>query len=83
MKQDKNKSWWKQPNFVTGFIILLVVICFSLLAIELIIHRHSEFDFEGWFGFYGLFGFVAYVVLIVLAKLIRKLVKRPEDYYGD
>jgi hypothetical protein len=44
---------------------------------------HHGFGFESWPGFYALFGFAAYVLLIQVAKQFRKLVKRPETYYGD
>ena len=38
---------------------------------------------EMWTGFYAIYGFVACVLLVVLAKVMRKVVMRPETYYGD
>jgi hypothetical protein len=39
---------------------------------------------HGWeslWGFYAVYGFAACVLLVLLAKQLRKLLKRPEDYY--
>ena len=44
---------------------------------------HHGFAFESWPGFYALFGFIACVALVLSAKELRKLLMRPEDYYGD
>lgn len=44
---------------------------------------HHGFSFERWPGFYSLYGFVACVALVLAAKELRKLLIRPEDYYGD
>ena len=47
---------------------------------------HGEqhgFAFESFSGFYAFFGLVACVALVLAAKELRKLIMRPEDYYGD
>ena len=40
-----------------------------------------DFAVEGWFGFHGLFGFVACVALVLAATALRRILKRPADYY--
>ena len=61
-------------------------ICALLLVADVVFHfvghKHVHFDIESWPGFYALAGFVSYVGLELGAKQLRKLVKRPEDYYG-
>ncbi len=53
-----------------------------LLIIELFLHKHPHFEWEGWPEFYAVFGFVACVALVLAAKyILRPLVKRGEDYY--
>jgi hypothetical protein len=48
----------------------------------LFVHRQEELAFAAWFAFYAVFGFVACVALVLAAKeILRRLVKRPEDYY--
>jgi len=46
-----------------------------------IYHKQTHFFFEKWFGIYGLFGFTACVCLVLAAKVMRKMLKREEDYY--
>jgi hypothetical protein len=55
--------------------------CVVLLVIDLLYHRHSLHPWQSWRGFYAVYGFVGCVLLVLIAKLLRKWVKRPEDYY--
>jgi hypothetical protein len=55
--------------------------CALLIAAEPFVHKHGDFSVENWFGFHGWFGFVACVGLVLAAKVLRMLLKRPEDYY--
>ena len=43
--------------------------------------KHDHFKFEKWFGLFGWFGFIAYVSLVLMARVLRKALKREEDYY--
>jgi len=52
-----------------------------LLVIDFLYHRHSMHPWDSWWGFYAGYGFLGCVLLVLIAKLLRKLVKRPEDYY--
>ena len=56
--------------------------CAALLVIDFLYHRHSVHAWDSWWGFYAVYGFVGCVLLVLIAKLLRKLVKRPEDYSG-
>lgn len=60
----------------------LYACCTALLVIDLLYHRHSLHPWESWPGFYAVYGFVGCVLLVLIAKLLRRLVKRPENYYG-
>lgn len=62
-------------------IILLVLACVLLLAVDGFYHKHGHFEFEGWFGFYAGFGLLVGVVLVLLARLLRWVVRRNEDFY--
>jgi hypothetical protein len=80
--QDGGKSYWlDKPGNVTRLVWSLYGICGLLLAIDVIAPKHGPFPIEHMFGFYGLFGFVACVVLVLVAKLLRRILMRPEDYY--
>jgi hypothetical protein len=60
---------------------ILYTCCGALLVIDFLYHRHSVHPWDSWRGFYAVYGFVGCVLLVLIAKLLRKLVKRPEGYY--
>lgn len=76
-------SWIDKPRNVTRLYRALWALGAALLAADLVAHRHAETSFDGWLGFYGLYGFVACVALVLAAKLLRRVVMRPEEYYDD
>ena len=59
------------------------VVCALLLVAELFIDKHSEVSAEHFFGFHGFYGLVACVGLVLAAKALRRVLMRPENYYGD
>jgi hypothetical protein len=49
-----------------------------------LIHKHGHFDAEiSVPAFYAIFGFFAYCSIIAGAVLLRKMIKRKEDYYDE
>ena len=78
---EPRKYWLDRSENVTKLYRGLWVTGIALLALDLFLHKHEEFDFAAWFGFYGVFGFVACVVLILIAKNLRRVLMRSEDYY--
>ena len=80
--QAGEKIWWlDRSDNVTKIYRTLWAIGIALVCLDLIVHRHAEVGFDGWFGFYGLYGFFACVALVVAAKGLRRILMRPEDYY--
>jgi hypothetical protein len=53
-----------------------------LVAADFLIHKHVDFPWETAPAFYAVYGFVSCVALIFIARILRKIVKRKEDYYG-
>ena len=80
MKNEK-KYWLDESRNVDKVFWGLCLLCLLLVFPDFFYHRHVEFSWEGWTGFYGLYGFVSCFGLVLLAKQLRKIVKRPEDYY--
>lgn len=79
---EHKRYWLDRPENVTKLYRAAWVIGLGLVALELTIERHEALAVAGWFAFYALFGFVACVALVLAAKeILRRLVKRPEDYY--
>ena len=82
MDSDK-KYWLDNPRNVKKIIYVLYLVCALLLLADFGYHKHTHFEFEGWWGFFGLLGLVAYVALVLAAKVVRVLLKREEDYYDQ
>ena len=78
---DKQR-WLDKPNNVKKILLVLYIICALLLSADLIYHRHTLLSIETLFGFYGIYGFVACVLLVLIATEMRKVVARPDNYYG-
>lgn len=75
------RSPLQRPAAQRRIFLALLAACVVVLLSELLLHKHGDFAFEEAFGFHALFGFVAYLAIVNLAKLLRRLVERPEDYY--
>jgi hypothetical protein len=58
-----------------------VVVLIDVLAVAGVYDKHGHFPWEGWFGFHAVYGFVACVALVEAAKLLRRVIMRPVDYY--
>jgi multisubunit Na+/H+ antiporter MnhB subunit len=72
-----------KPRNVRRLLYTLYGICTLLLAVDFLYHRHSRYAADDWTGFYAGFGFIACVLLVLVAKLLRRFLKRPENYYDD
>jgi len=79
--RNEKPRWLDQKENVTKIYRALWAIGIALMGMDLIIHRHAETGFDGWFGFYGFYGFVACVSLVLAAKGLRRILMRSEDYY--
>ena len=61
----------------------LAVFCGLLFLADFTYEKHGHFAVENIPGFFGFYGFVMFTALILAAKLLRVLIRRPEDYYGN
>ena len=61
----------------------LAILCALLFIADLFHLRHGKFEMEDIPGFYGFFGFAAFAFIIFATKLLKHLLSRPENYYGD
>jgi hypothetical protein len=73
--------WLDRSENVTKIYRTLWSIGIVLLLADMVVLRHEDLRIAEWFGFYGFYGFVACVALVLAAKLLRRVVKRPENYY--
>jgi hypothetical protein len=81
MPRAERSRWLDRKENVDKVYWGVWVICGLLILVEPLVHKHGDFAFEEWFGFHGLYAFVACVALVLAARLLRVLLKRPEDYY--
>ncbi|MEJ2056352.1 MAG: hypothetical protein P8X39_00765 [Desulfofustis sp.] len=77
----KELTVFDNPRNVHRFLIFFYGCLVLLLVIDPFIHKHAEFPWEDAPGFFAAYGFVSCVLLIFVARLLRRLVKRDEDYY--
>jgi hypothetical protein len=76
------KYLFDNPRNVKILLMLLFGGCLILLIINFLVPKHGHLSWEEWSGFYAAYGFVACVLLVLVSKFVlRKLVKRREDYY--
>ena len=69
------------PRAFDRVLYVLLGICALLFAIDPLIEKHPYFDIEHWWAFYGVYGLVMCVALVLVARVLRVIVRRPEDYY--
>lgn len=75
--------WVDDRHKVEKVVIGLCIFCAVLFVIDLFYHRHAYFGFEGSRGFYAIAGFAAFAIIVLAAGQLRRLIKRPENYYGE
>lgn len=81
--RSERRYWLDDPANVTRLYRGLWGAGLLLLAAELFVHRHEDFDLATLFGFYAFYGFFACVALVLAAKALRRVLMRPEDYYDE
>ena len=74
------KIFDKHEN-VRKFLYFFYFLLLALLVIDFFIPKHAHFPWEDAPEFYAVYGFVSCVALIFIAKILRKIVRRNEDYY--
>lgn len=74
------------PLGVKRILYVLLVACVLLAAVGLFIPHHDAYGMGAVVtripGFYGIYGFVMSALLVIIAKVLRRILMRPEDYYA-
>lgn len=65
----------------TTLFYLLIAACLLTLVAEFFIHKHGEFGWEHIPLFHAGYGFLVFLFIVLAGVGLRKIVKRPEDYY--
>ena len=84
-KPAEERTWWlDRKENVTKVARTLYGVCAVVLLADLVARTHPETQIDSIPFFYGVYGFVVSVCLVLAAKeLLRRFLKRPEDYYDD
>ena len=75
-------SWVDRPGNPRRLVRALALACAMVFLLDFTFEKHGKLAAENLPGFYAVYGFVGFTGLILLAKLLRVLVRRPEDYYA-
>ena len=80
--EDKKKYFFDNERNVWLFIKGFFAVCVLLIVADFFVPKHGENYWEYAPQFYAAYGLVACILLVLGAKyVLRKLVKRDEDYY--
>jgi hypothetical protein len=75
--------WLDRPGNVDRLIMLLIAVSVATVGADFFYSKHGHWHFQEWIGFDAVYGFVACVGLVLAAKVLRILLMRDENYYGD
>ena len=78
----KTLCWFTKTENANKIFLVLAVFCLALFLADFTYDKHGHFHIEEVPGFYGIYGFFMFTALILVAKVLRLLIKRPENYYG-
>lgn len=79
---DNRPGWAERPEVGQRIRYALYSICALLALAELVVHRHTVMPLERIPAFYAIYGFISLVGVVLLAKLLRRIVSRPENHYS-
>ena len=75
--------WVDTERGLNRLIVGLMVVCAVLFLLDFIIHRHIKVPGEELYGFHAIVGFASFTVVVMGAKMLRLVIRRNENYYGD
>lgn len=78
---DDRPHWLDDPKHLTLLYRAVIGFCLALAGAGFVVKIEGHFWWEAATGFYALYGFLAYVLLVLVAVALRRILKRPEDYY--
>lgn len=74
--------WLENPRNVERVVYGLYILCAGLFLADFLYHKHVYLGVEEFPGFYALYGFFMCAALVICAKMMRVVLKRPEDFYA-
>jgi len=75
-------NWVDQPGNPTKIFYALAVACVLIFLAGFTYTPYGEVAAEKIPGFFAVYGFVMFSFIIFAVRLLRIILKRPEDYYS-
>ncbi len=87
-KKTGRKYWLDDSRNVNRILHGLIVVNILWFAADFLYTKNAAFNVignwvDGGIGFYPIYGFVGAFGLVLAAKLLRRFLIRPEDYYDE
>ena len=79
----ESQGWFDHPRNVDRLFWGLVAASAVSVVMSVFLHPHGHLEYENLFGFHAIFGFVACLIIVGGAVLMRRFLKREEDYYDE
>lgn len=76
----EKRYWLDDPRNVERVVYALYTVCGLLLVIDIFVEKHGPW-IAHLYAFYAWYGFIGAFALVLAAKLMRRVIMRPEDYY--
>lgn len=73
--------WLVRPRIIRRLWIAFALVLASTVLAQAGVAIKAYFGIDGWPGFAAAFGFLCCLILVLVAKLLGRLLKRPDDYY--
>jgi hypothetical protein len=83
MNKKPTQKTADMQNLGSIFTKAVLGIAIILAILEVFLHRHGVAAIEDSFMFPAIFGFFAFVFIVQVGKWLRRMIMRPEDYYGE
>jgi hypothetical protein len=80
---SSQSGFFDHPRVGKAIVTVLGIGAVVALLSDLFYEKHGHFEFEHAFGFHAAFGFLAYLTIVNTAKVLRRIVKRPQSYYDE
>lgn len=61
---------------------ITLAICLINIAIAFALPIYGYFNIEKFYGFYAIFGFASFCFIIFAARILQRLLSRPQNYYS-
>ena len=78
---ERKEGWFDKPGNFKLFLRLFFVSLAVLLIVDFFVPKHAAFPWEETPCFFAAYGYISCVLLVLVARVLRRFIKRDEDYY--